>query len=164
MSRFIWKLNRLWPLEAKELPRQLQISEYSLAVINRCMGQKAVFDDETRILMSAFVSSPMDIPDQAKWLPMLIDDVPVLIDHYTAQICLHGVLITKWEPEGVDVTAFPGIVMHLCENGTDDFKPLPQEKVTELALRQHILSQDAFREIKLIISNEANYESKQVIR
>lgn len=137
----------------KGIARQLQLTPISMAVINRCMGQTAVFsDDQTLQLMSAFVSSPLDIPDKDKWVPMEIDGVKLLIDQYTAQICLYGVIVTKWEPDGIDTAAFPGLVMNFVQNDTkkDDFVQLPSDKIIELAQRQRRLAQEAYGEINAL--------------
>ena len=136
----------------KGIARQLQLTPISMAVINRCMGQKAAFSDQTRQIMSAFVSSPIDIPDKEKWVPMEIDGEPLLIDQYTAQICLFGVLVTKWEPDGIDPKAFPGLVMHFVDNDaeSDDFVQLSSEKIKDLANRQRRLAQEAYGEINAL--------------
>ena len=132
-----------------------QSNKYCAVAPNRMFRAQVENEGETIDVFSAVVSSFADLSVPAAWQCITFEDRKLLIDKYSASICLPHVISRRWVPEGLDHThGFAGIELHFLmppeEEG--DFVPMDAARIAELAERQRDHAIAAFNEISALVA------------
>jgi len=130
-----------------------QVDTYCAVAPNRMFRAQVEDEGRTINVFSAVVSSFADLSVPDAWQRITFEDEELLIDKYSAAICLPKVITRRWVPAGLDHShGFAGMELHFLTppEGDGDFVPMDAACIGELAERQRTHAIVAHNEISAL--------------